>query len=61
MKPRYATFALVMLFCVGLLVFPFVNPCTAEDGKVCTWNAQERGNGKGTSFTNFYGATLYHP
>ena len=35
--------------------FPLVNPCSAEDGVACTWNAQEAGNGVGSSFTDFYG------
>lgn len=44
-----------------LLAFPFVNPCQAEDGTACTWNASESGNGSGTSFTDFYGLTFYLP
>lgn len=49
---------LIVLF---LLIFPWVNPCTEEDGRVCTWNAQEQGNGTGYSVTDFYGVTIYHP
>ena len=44
-----------------LLVFPFINPCETEDGTACTWNAAEQGNGRGHSFTNYYGVNLYHP
>lgn len=50
-----------VLITLGLLIFPFINPCTAEDGTVCTWNAAEQGNGQGHSFTNFYGVNIYHP
>ncbi len=44
-----------------LLIFPFINPCEAEDSTVCTWNADTRGNGEGHSFTNYYGVSIYHP
>lgn len=46
---------------VLLLVFPFANPCQSEDGTACTWHAASHGNGAGSSFTDFYGVTLYHP
>lgn len=44
-----------------LLIFPFANPCQTEDGTACTWHAETSGNGSGTSFTDFYGVTLFHP
>lgn len=45
------------LLAVALPVFPFVNPCETEDARVCTWHA----DAAGSSFTDFYGLTLYHP
>lgn len=44
-----------------LLALPFANPCETETSSVCTWNASEQGNRVGTSFTNFYGITIFHP
>lgn len=49
------------LLVVALPVFPFVNPCETEDARVCTWSADTAGNAAGSSFTDFYGLTLYHP
>lgn len=49
------------LIAIALPVFPFVNPCETEDAPVCTWHADTAGNGTGSSFTDFYGITLYHP
>lgn len=49
------------LLAVALPVFPFVNPCETEDARVCTWHADAAGNAAGSSFTDFYGLTLYHP
>ena len=54
-----AGFAGVVLVVLALL--PFLNPCETEDGSVCTWNAQEQGNGQGTSYIDFYGITIYKP
>lgn len=50
-----------LLIAVFFLVFPFINPCEAEDSALCTWNADIAGNGTGDSFTDFYGITLYLP
>lgn len=49
------------LLAVALPVFPFVNPCETEDARVCTWKSDTAGNAAGSSFTDFYGLTLYHP
>ena len=49
------------LLAVALPVFPFVNPCESEESRVCTWRADAAGNAAGSSFTDFYGLTLYHP
>ena len=54
--------AIAALFLVlFLLFFPLLNPCQTEDGTACTWIAAEQGNGRGHSFTNFYGVNIYHP
>ena len=50
-----------VLIALLLILFPFINPCETEDGTACTWNAAEQGNGRGYSFTNYYGVNLYHP
>ena len=50
-----------VLLAVTLLIFPFINPCTTEDGAACTWRADITGNHAGQSFTDYYGITLYHP
>lgn len=39
---------------VGLLP-----PCAYEDSTFCHWNAAERGNGLGRSFTNLAGVVIY--
>lgn len=49
------------LIAIALPVLPFVNPCESEDAPVCTWHADTAGNAAGSSFTDFYGTTLYHP
>jgi hypothetical protein len=33
--------------------------CAEEDSTNCYWDAQSRGNGKGTSFVNLNGTTYY--
>ena len=50
-----------VLIAVTLLIFPFINTCTTEDGAACTWRADITGNHAGQSFTDYYGITLYHP
>lgn len=50
-----------ILLAIALPVFPFVNPCETEDARLCTWSADAAGNAAGSSFTDFYGLTLYHP
>lgn len=37
---------------IGVLAFPFVNPCQTETSKVCAYSSEE------SSFTNFYGIQL---
>ena len=49
------------LIVLAAIIFPFANPCTAEDGIACTWKAEQHGNGAGSSFTDYYGLTIYHP
>jgi hypothetical protein len=39
-----------------LLGFP---PCAAEDSTNCVWDAQEQGNGRGTSFVDIDGTAHY--
>lgn len=34
-----------------LALVPVLSPCQSEDATMCTWNAQQSGNGLGTSFT----------
>lgn len=36
-----------LLITLLMLILP---PCQHEDSSWCTWNAQEQGNGQGTSF-----------
>jgi hypothetical protein len=36
-----------------------LSPCAAEDSENCYWNAQDRGNGEGTSFIRLDGVTYY--
>ena len=50
-----------VLIAVTLLIFPFINTCTTEDGAACTWRANITGNHAGQSFTDYYGITLFHP
>ena len=50
-----------VLIAVTLPIFPFINPCTTEDGAACTWRADITGNHAGQSFTDYYGITLFHP
>lgn len=50
-----------ILLVLFLVLFPIINQCETEDGTACTWNAATHGNGKGHSFTNFYGVNIYHP
>ena len=50
-----------VLIAVTLLIFPFINTCTTEDGAACTWRADITGNHTGQSFTDYYGITLFHP
>ncbi len=42
------------------LVFPLVNSCQSEDSNACTWHAEIQGNGKGNSFTDYYGLLIKH-
>ena len=44
------TIALTSFLMLCALSVPVVNPCTTEDGTLCNWNADTRGNGKGSSF-----------
>lgn len=50
-----------VLIALLLVFFPILNQCQTEDSTACTWNAAEQGNGRGHSFTNYYGVNLYHP
>lgn len=50
-----------ILLVLFLMLFPIINQCETEDSTACTWNAATHGNGKGHSFTNFYGVNIYHP
>lgn len=59
MKPRYLTAALFLATVLLVVVFPFINPCMAEDATACTWRADVQGNGSGWTFTDYYGAPLY--
>lgn len=49
-----------LLIAALLLIFPFVNPCTSEDGTACTWTADTSGNERGQSFTDYYGITTFY-
>jgi hypothetical protein len=36
-------------------------PCHTEDATLCTWHADEHGNGTGQSFTDTGLFVIYHP
>lgn len=61
MKINKLNVAALALTALAVTLIPFTIPCDTEDATACTWNASEQGNGAGSSFTDFWGITLYHP
>lgn len=52
--------ALAPLIALAIFVQVLVStPCPTEDSDWCYWDAAERGNGEGRSFTDYGGVIVY--